>query len=135
MLVQGLQTDAKNKEEEQSQKMRFLRSALQVDEIENPAGMIPSVLAKVEKPEILRHYRIADFDSVPKLLELLAFKKGLTVAQETPAAAPASKKSKKSAAATQTKAQQVADVDAAAKRVLRDFLNNRLNFCSKVPKS
>jgi len=135
LLVQGLQTDAKNKEEEQSQKMRFLRSALQVDEIENPAGMIPSVLAKVEKPEILRHYRIADFDSVPKLLELLAFKKGLTVAQETPAAAPASKKSKKSAAATQTKAQQVADVDAAAKRVLRDFLNNRLNFCSKVPKS
>jgi len=57
------------------------------------------------------------------------------VAEETPAAAPASKKNKKSAAATQTKAQQVADVDAAAKRVLRDFLNNRLNFCSKVPKS
>jgi len=115
--------------------MRFLRSALQVDEIESPAGMIPSVLAKVEKPEILRHYRIADFDSVPKLLELLAFKKGLTVTEETPVAAPASKKKKKAEAATQMKAHQVADLDAAAKRVLRDFLNNRLNFCSKVPKS
>ena len=115
--------------------MRFLRSALQVDEIENPAGMIPAVLAKVEKPEILRHYRIADFDSVPKLLELLAFKKGLTMAEETPVAAPAPKKKKKAGAATQAKPQQVADLDAAAKRVLRDFLNNRLNFYSQVPKS
>ena len=59
--------------------MRFLRSALQVDEIEDPISLIPSVLTRVEKPEIMRHYRIAHFDSVEKLLELLAFKKGLTI--------------------------------------------------------
>jgi hypothetical protein len=38
--------------------------------------VIPSILAKVDKTEILRHYRIANFDSVDKLLELVAHKKG-----------------------------------------------------------
>jgi hypothetical protein len=41
-----------------------IRSALQVDEIENPKEAAASILDKVEKVELLRHYRIADFENI-----------------------------------------------------------------------
>lgn len=72
---------------EETQQMRILRSAVQVDELTNPEKMIPSVLAKIDKTEILRHYRIASFDSVQKLLEFVALKKGLVNTVEKPAIA------------------------------------------------
>lgn len=67
--------------------MRLLRSSLQVDEITKPQEVISSILAKVDKTEMLRHYRIANFESVGKLLELVAQKKGLvnTVEKKEPA--------------------------------------------------
>lgn len=80
ILVQGLQTSEgkTGTDSEENQNMRMLRSALQVDELTNPEKVIPSILAKIDKMEIIRHYRIADFgDSVPKLLELVAVKKGM----------------------------------------------------------
>ena len=53
------------------------------------------------------------------MLELIATKKGLT------AAAPGQKKTGK-------KAKQVPNVDEAARRMIRDFLGNRLRFYSKI---
>ena len=68
-----------------------------MDDIAEPASVIPSILAKVDKTEILRHYRIAHFDSVEQLLELVALKKGLVNAVERPVAAQQDQKKKKKA--------------------------------------
>ena len=46
--------------------------------------MIPSIIEKVEKVELLRHYRIADFgDDVSKFIELVAVKKGFKKVEES----------------------------------------------------
>ena len=87
ILVQGLQLDQANQNNEQSKnnKMRFLRSSLQVDEIANPELLIPSILDRVNNFELLRHYRVADFNNdINKLLELVAVKKGLMKDAEQP---------------------------------------------------
>ena len=58
-----------------------IRSAVQVDDIVDPVEPIEDLLTKVEKTEILRHYRIANFKDVDEMLSHLAHKKGL-VSQE-----------------------------------------------------
>ena len=121
--------------------MRILRSSLQVDELAHPEQVIPSILDRVDRFEILRHYRIADFnDDVSKLLELVAVKKGIlkeaapSQIQQAPAASDQDKKGKKKKKVEEApKVELVPDLDQAARRILRDFLNNRLNFFSKVP--
>lgn len=80
ILVQGLQTDQPKigSAQSSSHNMRMLRSSLQVDDLANPELVIPSILERVQKFELLRHYRIADFnDDISKLLELVAVKKGI----------------------------------------------------------
>jgi nuclear GTP-binding protein len=52
-----------------------VRSALQVDEIENPIQASEDILNKVEKVELLRHYRIGNFEDITGLLEQIALKK------------------------------------------------------------
>ena len=87
ILVQGLQLDQakQNSEQSKNNKMRFLRSSLQVDEIANPELLIPSILDRVNNFELLRHYRVADFNNdINKLLELVAVKKGLMKDVEQP---------------------------------------------------
>lgn len=146
-MVQGLQTDQSkiSSEVNASNNMRILRSALQVDDLANPELLIPSILEKVDKFEVLRHYRIADFnDDVTKLLELVAIKKGIlkdgqpAAIQQADASEQEKKGKKKKKQATEAAAvaaakAQVPDLDQAARRVLRDFLNNRLSFCSTAP--
>jgi len=56
---------------------RVLRSALQVDDIVDPIQPVESLLEKIEKPEILRHYRIGNFSNATEMLEQIAKKKGL----------------------------------------------------------
>lgn len=103
ILVQGIQTSEGKvgDNEEETHQMRVLRSALQVDDIPNPENVVPSILAKVDRMEILRHYRIADFgDSVQKMLELIAIKKcmfnSVEKEQEAPVATGKKQKSIKS---------------------------------------
>jgi len=40
--------------------------------------MIPDIVAKMDKEELLRHYRIANYNDVNHMLELIAIKKALT---------------------------------------------------------
>lgn len=80
ILVQGLQTGQPKigSAQSSSHNMRMLRSSLQVDDLANPELVIPSILERVQKFELLRHYRIADFnDDINKLLELVAIKKSI----------------------------------------------------------
>lgn len=46
-----------------------LRQAIKIEEIKDPIGIIPALIEKVEKLELLRHYRIADFKNPEEFLE------------------------------------------------------------------
>lgn len=38
-----------------------MRSAVQVADLADPVSMVDDIISKIEKDEILRHYRIANF--------------------------------------------------------------------------
>ena len=97
------------------------------------------IMQKVEKTEILRHYRIPMFDSTVQMLEHIAVKKGLVDTKEVETEKKESimepKKGKlKKRSQPVVEVQRVPNVEMAAKRVIRDFLNNRIVYCTKVPK-
>ena len=72
MMIQGIKTeDLKGSDE-----MRFLRSAIQIDDISSPQTIIPAVLSKIDKNELLVYYRISDYSDHNRFLELVALKKG-----------------------------------------------------------
>ena len=73
----------------------------------------------MDKEEILRHYRIANYTDLNHMLELIAIKKGLTELQVDMVG---KKKVKK----------QVPNTLEASKRVIRDFTNNRLRYYTKL---
>lgn len=102
-----------------------IRSSIQVDDIIDPIEPIADLLNKVAKPEILRHYRIANFNTVDEMLSLIALKKGLAT-QEVIIGEKGQKKQVKK------QVKQVPNLEDAARRFLRDFLNNRLQYYSKV---
>ena len=102
--------------------LEAVRSAVQVDEIKNPAIIAEQILAKVGKEELLRHYRIANFESTEQMLQNVAQKKGLIE----------NKKIDNPSGTGKPKKIKVANEADAARRVIRDFLNNRLTYYSKV---
>ena len=96
-------------------------------------------MQKVEKTEILRHYRIPMFETTVQTLEHIAVKKGLVDTKEVETEKKEShmvpKKGKlKKKSQPVVEVQKVPNVEMAAKRVIRDFLNNRLTYYTKVPK-
>jgi hypothetical protein len=116
-----------------------MRSALQVDEIMYPIEAVEELIPKIEKIEILRFYRIANYKTTLEMLEKIAYKKGLVEIKEVTTDKIENINTitkvgkKKREARNVVEKQTVCDVDEAAKRVIRDFLNNRLNYFSKVP--
>ena len=99
--------------------LQQIRSAVLVEDLANPVSLVEDIVSKLEKEEILRHYRIANFKDTSEMLELIAVKKNLTTS-----VADEQKKGKKK--------KQVANKEEAARRVIRDFLNNRLRYYSKL---
>jgi ribosome biogenesis GTPase A len=119
---------------------RQLRSALAVEEIEDLAAATEQVMAKVPKVELLRHYRIGDFQTAEELLEQVARKKGLLreeaveQTQTLKKLVPAKKRREKAVNETVQVVvgkRQVADREEAARRVLRDFLGGRLTYFTR----
>ena len=60
--------------------MQLLRSAVQVDDLEEPISFVKGVLDKLDKVELLRYYRIGDFgekddEGILKLVKNIAKKK------------------------------------------------------------
>ncbi len=70
---------------------------------------IEALLNRVEKEELLRYYRIADFSSQEQFLGQIARKKGYL------------------------QAGGIANFDQAARSVLRDFLNGKLKYFTAPP--
>ena len=55
---------------------------MQVDEIMYPIEAVEEIVKKIEKTELLRFYRIANFNTTVEMLELIAKKKGLVEHRE-----------------------------------------------------
>lgn len=56
---------------------QVLRSAVQVEDLQFPQQTLEQILPKIDKSEILRHYRIANYENTDSMLNLIALKKGL----------------------------------------------------------
>jgi nuclear GTP-binding protein len=54
-----------------------LRSAVRVDQISDPIGVVTQILDRIPRVQLLSLYHIADFRDVPHFLSLIAAKKGL----------------------------------------------------------
>ena len=54
-----------------------LRSAIQVEDLISPVLTLEQILPKIDKSEILRHYRIGNYKFTSEMLNLIALKKGL----------------------------------------------------------
>lgn len=84
----------------------ILRQAVKIEEIKEPVKPIAHLISKVEKAELLRHFRIADYKDVNELLAHIAKKKG------------------------HLQAGGKANVDQAARAVIREFLHGKIKYQS-----
>ena len=87
----------------------ILRSALKVEDINDPIRPVEAMLGRIQKEEVLRLYRIADYNTVDEFLGQVARKKG------------------------HLQAGGIANFDQAARTVIRDFLNGKLKYFSTPP--
>jgi len=55
----------------------ILRSAIKVEDIIDPSRPIEALLARVEKEDLLKLYRISDFNTAEEFLGSIARKKGM----------------------------------------------------------
>ena len=104
-----------------------------------PVEPVEEIMQKVDKVEILRHYRIPHFETTLQMLENIAVKKGLVDTKEVETEKKESlmveKKGKmKKKSQPVVEVQRVPNIEQAAKRVIRDFLSNRIVYHTKVPK-
>ena len=104
-----------------------IRSAMQVDDIIDPIKAVEQLFDKVEKSEFLRFYRIGAFKTAEELSEQVAKKKGMVDQQKKFDAGGKKKKQEKAQIET------IVNKEMGARRILRDFLNNRLMYFSKIP--
>ena len=58
----------------------ILRSAIKVEDIEDPFRTVEAIFARVAKEELLKYYRIGDFDSNEEFLGHIARKRGFLMA-------------------------------------------------------
>lgn len=106
---------------------RVIRSALQLEDIADAMGPLQSVMEKVAKPELLRHYRIGGFETAQQLCEEVAKKKGFLTVEEVEVPQVKGQKQQKK------QRNHVPNVDLAARRIIRDFLGNKLIYYSALP--
>jgi len=87
----------------------ILRSAIKVEDIVDPQRPVEALLGRVSKEELLRVYRIGDFNKVEEFIGQIARKKGMLTSGG------------------------VANFDLAARAVIRDYLNGKIKFFSVPP--
>lgn len=89
----------------------ILRQAIRVEELEDPFRPVEALLDRVQREDILCLYQIPDYTSVDQMLGLVARKKGLL------------------------KTGGVPNMEEAARAVLRDFLNGKIQYFTAPPAS
>jgi nuclear GTP-binding protein len=87
----------------------ILRQAIKVEDIEDPLRPVEALMNRVQKDELLRFYRIADFTRQEEFLGQIARKMGFLSKGGIP------------------------NFDQAARHVIRDFLNGKLKYFTAPP--
>ena len=87
----------------------ILRSAIKVDELEDPIKPIDALIDRVDRQEILNLYEMEKFNTVEELLGHISRKKGYL------------------------KTGGIPNFDQAARRVIRDYLDGKMKFFTPAP--
>lgn len=87
----------------------MLRHAIKCEDLVDAVGPVEELLAKVQMDDILKLYHIAQYKTTEQMLEQLAKKKAAL------------------------RAGGKANVDDAARTVLRDFMNGKIKYYTPVP--
>jgi len=87
----------------------ILRQAIKIEDLADPIKPVEAILDRVEQEEILKLYKIAKYTSVETMLGQISRKKGLL------------------------RAGGVANMDEAARSVLRDYQNGKIKYFSVPP--
>jgi nuclear GTP-binding protein len=87
----------------------ILRQAIKIEDLADPIKPIEALLERVEESEILKLYKIGKYKSVEAMLGQVARKKGLL------------------------RHGGIANMDEAARSVIRDFLNGKIKYWTAPP--
>lgn len=87
----------------------ILRQAIRIEDVQDPQRPVEALLGRVQKEELLRYYRIADYNTQQEFLAQIARKQGFLQKGGIP------------------------NFDQAARSVLRDFLNGKLKYFTAPP--
>ena len=87
----------------------ILRSAIKVEDIVDPSRPIEALLARVEKEELVKLYRISNFDTAQEFLGQIARKRGMLLTGG------------------------IANFDQAARSVIKDYLNGKIKYFTVPP--
>jgi nuclear GTP-binding protein len=87
----------------------ILRSAIKVEDLPDPMRPVEALLNRIEKQELLVHYRIADFDNIDSFIGQVARKKGFLQNKGVP------------------------NVDQTARAVIRDYMQGKLKYFTAPP--
>ena len=98
----------------------ILRSAIKIEELNDPVRPVEALLGKVDNDELLKFYRIAHFKNVDDFLGQVARKKGLLMAGGI-------------ANSKLVNWVSVCNMDQAARSVVRDYQNGKIKFFSTPP--
>ena len=87
----------------------ILRSAVRVEDINDPLRPVEALLGRIEHEQLLKYYRIGQFTTTESFLAQVARKRGFL------------------------QAGGIANMDQAARRVIKDFLDGKLAFHTLPP--
>lgn len=87
----------------------ILRSAVKVEDLNDPIRPVEALIARVEHAQLLKYYRIGPFTSAENFIAMVGRKRGYL------------------------QAGGIVNMDSAARQIIRDFLNGKLSFHTQPP--
>lgn len=87
----------------------ILRSAIKIEEIEDPMRPVEAIMNRIDHKEIMELYSISDYSTSDELLAAVALKKGYLRKTGIP------------------------NFDQAARKVIRDYMDGKMNYFTPAP--
>ena len=87
----------------------ILRSAVKIEDLVDPIRPVEALINRIEHEQLLKYYRIGRFETADNFLAQIARKRGFL------------------------KAGGIINMDSAARSVLRDFMNGKLEYHTQPP--
>jgi len=86
-----------------------LRQAIKVEELIDPIRPVTALLTKVQREDVIALYQIEEYQSISQMLAFVARKRGFL------------------------QAGGIANIDEAARAILRDFMNGKISYFTPPP--